>query len=111
MSSRRFISDSADSFSSLNSSDEAALSNLSYESLDTAADVPTDTDPALHLTYTMKDGSTHTMDLVKKDDTTYWAFIDGTFTHAVVRQRALSGEDKVLVAYTAMEKLLDAAAA
>lgn len=88
-----------------------ALSNLSYESLDTAADVPTDTDPALHLTYTMKDGSTHTMDLVKKDDTTYWAFIDGTFTHAVVRQRALSGEDKVLVAYTAMEKLLDAAAA
>lgn len=49
----------------------------------------------------MKDGSTHTMDLVKKDDTTYWAFIDGTFTHAVVRQRALSGEDKVLVAYTA----------
>lgn len=42
----------------------------------------------------MKDGSTHTMDLVKKDDTTYWAFIDGTFTHAVVRQRALSGEDQ-----------------
>ncbi len=73
-----------------------ALSEISYESLDTSAQAPTDTEPALHLEYTMLDGSTHVVDLVKKDDTTYWVFIDGEFTHAVVRQRALSGEDKVL---------------
>ena len=51
------------------------------------------------------------VDLVKKDDTTYWVFIDGEFTHAVVRQRALSGEDKVLETYTAFQKLLESAAA
>ena len=59
----------------------------------------------------MLDGSTHVVDLVKKDDTTYWAFIDGKFAHAVVRQRALSGEDKVLETYTAFQKLLESAAA
>jgi hypothetical protein len=88
-----------------------ALSEISYESLDTSAQAPTDTEPALHLEYTMLDGSTHVVDLVKKDDTTYWAFIDGKFTHAVVRQRALSGEDKVLETYTAFQKLLESAAA
>lgn len=88
-----------------------ALSEISYESLDTSAQAPADTEPALHLEYTMLDGSTHVADLVKKDDNTYWAFIDGEFTHAVVRQRALSGEDKVLETYTAFQKLLESAAA
>lgn len=87
-----------------------AVSELSYESLEANTEIPADTDPALRLTYTLLDGSTHTVELVKRDDTTYWAFIDGTFTHAVVRQRALSGENKLLEAYTALQKAAASAA-
>lgn len=88
-----------------------AISNLPYESLEPRAEIPERTDASLQLVYTLLDGSTTTLELVPRDDTTYWAVIDGKFTYAVVRQRELSGDNKILEYYTTLTAAVAEAAA
>lgn len=87
------------------------LSDLSYESIQPDAETPDNTNPAFHLKYTLEDGSSHVVELVSNDETTYWAFLDGKFTYALVRQRALSGENKILESYTNFTEQLASAEA
>ena len=79
-----------------------SLMNLSYESVETISEIPNINDAVLRLTYTLQDGSVQTIQLVPRDDKTYWAFLNGRFTYAVVRQRELSGDGKILECYTAL---------
>ena len=84
---------------------------LSYEEIQPDAAVPTESgSPALTMTYTLKDGTVHTVQLYANDDKTYWAYIDNQFSYALVRQRALSGNGKMLECYTEFMKAFQEAA-
>lgn len=87
----------------------SSLANLSYESIEADATEPADTEAAFRVEYTLQDGTTHVVELVPNDDTTYWAYLDGEFSRALVRQRALSGEKKILEKYTDLMEALDSA--
>ncbi len=86
----------------------SAAASMTYESIENTAEVPTDDNPAYRVEYTLSDGTSHTLELVQKDSNTYWAFLDGAFTYATVRQRALSGDEKVLDRYTDLMEAVDA---
>lgn len=107
------------------------VSNISYDSLDLEnpdhpdhQDTETDpgnsenpenpvTDPDANLeptvifTYTMSDGSVQEVSLIPMDDTYYQTYINGEYSHQIVRRRALSGNTGVLTYY---EKMTDALA-
>lgn len=87
----------------------SSLTNLSYESIEANASEPVQKDAAFRAEYTLQDGSTHVVELVPRDDTTYWAYLDGDFSRALIRQRALSGEKKILEKYTDLAEALDSA--
>lgn len=87
----------------------SSLANLSYESIQADAVEPADTEAAFRIEYTLQDGTTHVVELVPNDDTTYWAYLDGEFSRALVRQRSLSGEKKILEKYTDLIEALDSA--
>ena len=61
----------------------------------------------MSFTYTLTDGTVRTLSLYPKDDVTYYAFVDDTYTGMTVRRRSLSGNAGALTFY---EKLSDALA-
>lgn len=79
---------------------------LSYEEIQPDAEI-VEAKPTLTLEYTLKDGSTHAIELLKNDDTTYWARVDGKFTTALVRQRELSDKGKLLECYSKLKEIID----
>lgn len=80
--------------------------NMKYESIDMTGTLPENAEVALQLKYTMNDGTSHVVELIRNDDKTYWARIDGEFTYALVRQRELSGENNLLERYTDLMTLM-----
>ena len=74
------------------------------------SDPPENGTPSLTITYTLKDGTTRIVELVKRDDTTYWARVDGVYTRTVVRQNALSGSGKMLEKYSELMTVISSSA-
>ncbi len=89
----------------------SAATSLSYDSMDDTGSLPDDAEPSLTLIYHYQDGSSHEVTLYQKDSKTYWACIDDTFTYAIVRQRELSGEGRMLEMYTKLLEAIDSAEA
>lgn len=89
----------------------SAVSNLSYESVDMHGTMPEGKTPDFTLRYQYHDGTTHEVTLYRNADNTYWACLDGEFSYALVRQRALSGEENLLEAYTELLETLESAEA
>lgn len=88
-----------------------AATSLSFESIDVDGKLPADAEPSFTLTYHYTDGSSQEITLYRHDDKTYWACIDGVFTYALVRQRELSGDGRILEKYTELlEKIASSAA-
>jgi hypothetical protein len=83
------------------------VSNLEYEELVLDAQPDIDGEPDAVFRYTLLDGTETELSLYSIDDTTYWAFVDGSFTHMTVRRRSLSSNSGVLNFY---EKVTDALA-
>lgn len=85
------------------------VSNISYESLDLESDTDSstepDTEPTIIFRYTMLDGTEQEVSFVPVDETYYQAFINGSYSHKIIRRRALSSSTGVLTYY---EKLTDA---
>lgn len=82
---------------------------LSYESIDPDAEDPgyDEDDVALQISFTLSDDTVETVELIPCDDTHYWAYIDGEFTYALVRQKKLSGNDRLLECYTEFMEALE----
>ncbi|MDE7120944.1 MAG: DUF4340 domain-containing protein, partial [Oscillospiraceae bacterium] len=90
------------------------VSNISYDSLDlenpdseTDSEIDSATVPTVLFTYTMLDESVQEVSLIPIDDTYYQAYINGNYSHKIVRRRSLSGSTGVLTYY---EKMMDALA-
>lgn len=78
------------------------ITSLPYETLDTETEDVSMGTPTCTITYTLNDGTENTVQLVPKDDTTYWAYLNGEFTHAIVRQKQFSNNNKILSQYDAL---------
>ncbi len=85
--------------------------NLTYESIQKDADESeySDEDAVLKITYTLTDGTIHTVALIPYEDNNYWAYIDDEFSYVVVRQKTLSGKGKLLECYTTFIEALESA--
>ncbi len=81
------------------------VKNISYEEMNMEAEIPEDAKPACEFRFTGQDGTETTLSLIQRDDTTYYAMLDGTYTGFTVRRRALSSNTGVL---TYFEKITDA---
>ena len=86
------------------------VSSLTYTEIQLDSDPPENGTPSLTITYTLKDGTTRIVELVKRDDTTYWARVDGVYTRTVVRQNALSGSGKMLEKYSELMTVISSSA-
>lgn len=84
------------------------MSTLSFEELDMDADPPAPTDAPVIFRYTMLDGSESVVELSEKEENLYYAFVNGTYTGMLVRERSLSGSTGVLSFYEKMNDKLDA---
>lgn len=78
------------------------VTGIAYETFQPDAEDPgyDAADVTMTLTYTLTDDSVHTLELVPYEENLYWAYIDGAFSFASVRQRTLSGNDMFLERYT-----------
>ncbi|MDE5736946.1 MAG: DUF4340 domain-containing protein [Oscillospiraceae bacterium] len=84
------------------------VSNMTYDSLDLEtdiSDIKSDTEPTVIFKYTMLDNTEQEISLIPINDTYYQAFINGEYSHKIVRRRALSNNTGVLTYY---EKITDA---
>lgn len=104
------FSDSEDAVIAFQEFFEAAA-NLNYEQIRNDAEEPeyNANNVALRLTYTLNDGTVHTVELVPYEDNNYWAYIDGVFSHVLVRQKTLSNNGKLLDCYTTLMEILESA--
>ena len=82
-----------------------ASSQIAFEDMELDAAPETSEEAPVSFRYGLSDGTVRTLALYPKDDVTYYAFVDGTYTGMTVRRRALSGDTGVLHFY---EKLTDA---
>ena len=85
----------------------ASVAEIKFDSFDDTPDAPEHPEPTCSFVYTLKDGTTRTLDLVPIDDTTYWAYVDRRCIGQIVRRNALSGTTGVL---NFLEKITDALA-
>ncbi|MDE7094502.1 MAG: DUF4340 domain-containing protein, partial [Oscillospiraceae bacterium] len=84
------------------------VSNMTYDSLDLEtdiSDIKSDTESTVIFKYTMLDNTEQEISLIPINDTYYQAFINGEYSHKIVRRRALSNNTGVLTYY---EKITDA---
>ncbi len=104
------FSDSEDAVTAFQSFFQKAA-NLAYEQIRNETEDPgyVEDDVALRLTYTLTDDTTHTVELIPYEENNYWAYIDGVFSHVLVRQKTLSNNGMLLECYTTlMEELASA---
>ena len=85
----------------------ASVAEIKYDSVDESPNAPENPAPTCTFVYTLKDGTTRTLDLAPIDDTTYWAYVDHRCIGQIVRRNALSGTTGVL---NFLEKITDALA-
>lgn len=83
------------------------VANLSYEALDLTAEIPEDAEEACKFRFVMTDGTETILTLIqtRDDENLYYAVLNGDYTGATVRRRALTGSTGVLNFY---EKFTDA---
>ena len=83
------------------------VANISYEALDLTAEIAEDAEAACTFQFTMTDGTETVLTLIQteRDENLYYAVLDGDYTGATVRRRALTGSTGVLNFY---EKFTDA---
>lgn len=84
------------------------MSTLSFEELDMDADPPAPTDAPVVFRYTMLDGTVNAVELTEKEENLYYAFVNGTYTGMLVRERSLSGSTGVVSFYEKMNDKLNA---
>lgn len=85
-----------------------SVAYLEFDTLDMDAQVDVTAEPAAVFRYTKADGTETQLSLIAIDDTSYYAVIDGEYTHMTVRRRSLSGNTGVLNFH---ERMLDMSAA
>ncbi|MBR4100409.1 MAG: DUF4340 domain-containing protein [Oscillospiraceae bacterium] len=85
-----------------------SVAYLEFDTLDVDAQVDVTAEPAAVFRYTKADGTETQLSLIAIDDTSYYAVIDGEYTHMTVRRRSLSGNTGVLNFY---ERMMDMSAA
>ncbi len=81
-----------------------SVAYLEFDTIDMEAEVDTTAEPAAVFRYTKADGTETQLSLIAIDDTSYYAVIDGVYTHMTVRRRSLSGNTGVLNFH---ERMLD----
>lgn len=102
------ISEQDDNIQALFQSLFQTVANITYESLDLESDTESDianTKPTVIFNYTLLDGTEQEISLIPIDDTYYQAYINGEYSHKIIRRRALSNNTGILTYY---EKITDA---